>query len=119
MGVAGVSADQGVNDAVAYLAAIATVPPATMRPGDLVREDGELRHHLRVVLQVIADVEDTEIDEEITQMTRCGGAHVAVSDAVDAADGLRAAAHCAESHLSLPRAAARYRQLAEAMETER
>jgi hypothetical protein len=54
--------------------------PADLHLDDLVREDAELRRCLGWALDVVDDFADTEIDEEVSQVTLCGGLYIAPAD---------------------------------------
>ena len=63
-----------------YLDIIRSRPVATLPPTVLVRECAELRRLLGLVLEVLADFEDTALDDEVTQPTMWGGLHIAAPD---------------------------------------
>jgi hypothetical protein len=54
--------------------------PGELPPGDLAREDAELRRCLAWALEVVDDLADTEIDENVTQVRFCGALHIAPAD---------------------------------------
>ena len=72
--------DQRVICAREFLAGACRRRVAEMPPSVLMREDAELRRVLAQVLDVVADYEDTEVDENVTQILDSGDAHVAPAD---------------------------------------
>jgi hypothetical protein len=54
--------------------------PAELAPDVLAHEDAELRRCLAWALDVIDDFADTEMDEDITQVTLAGGLYIAPKD---------------------------------------
>jgi hypothetical protein len=71
--------DQRVAYAREFLAGARRRTVAELPPSVLAREDAELRRVLAQVLDVVADYEDAELDENVT-VTVTGGAHVAPAD---------------------------------------
>jgi hypothetical protein len=110
-----VSADVRVTAARDFLTAISSRSAATLPPSVLVREDAELRRHLRRVLDVAADFEVTAIDDEVTQVRVYGGIYFSPADTLTVLAALNEAALCAEQeHLPSSPAdeqAAAYREL--------
>ncbi|SRR5260221_6888729 len=72
--------DERVLYARQFLAGARRREVAEMPPSVLARETAELRRVLGQVLDVVADVEDTEIDESLTLILDSGDAHVAPAD---------------------------------------
>ena len=72
--------DQRVIYAREFLAGARRRKVADMPPSILMREDAELRRVLSQVLDVVADYENTEVDENVTQILDSGDAHVAPAD---------------------------------------
>jgi hypothetical protein len=64
-----VSAGRDVRAAREYLDAIRSHSVSTLPPSVLMREDAELRRLLRIVLDVVADFEETQLDDDVTQVT--------------------------------------------------
>jgi hypothetical protein len=72
--------DRRVTHARQFLADARMREPADLLPGDLVREDAELRRCLGWVIDVVDDFADTELDESVTQVTLWGGLYIAPAD---------------------------------------
>jgi hypothetical protein len=69
--------DGRVVHARQFLANARTREPDDLLPADLVREDAELRRCLAWVIDVVDDFADTELDENVTQVTYSGGLYIA------------------------------------------
>jgi hypothetical protein len=112
------SPDQRVAWAREYLDAITPYPVSARPRSVLEREDAELRRVLGQVLDVIADYEDAEIDEDLTQILDSGGAQVAPADVLTLHSALEdAIAWCEDNATRLARVPA-YRALARALGME-
>jgi hypothetical protein len=92
------STDNRVTSARDLLAGISPYDPADRVPSVLVRECGELRRALRQVLDVVADDEAAERDEEQTQVLSYGGLLIAAPDVDTVLAALSTATLCCEVH---------------------
>jgi hypothetical protein len=72
--------DHRVIHARDFLADARTREPEDLLLHDLVSEDAELRRCLAWVIDVVDDYADTELDEDVTQVTLWGGFYVAPAD---------------------------------------
>jgi hypothetical protein len=94
------SADRRIDAARTFLDQIRVHPPATRPRAVLVQENHELRQLLRQVLDVVADYEATEIDDEVTVGLSYGGLHLSPADCATVISALDEAAVCAEEEHS-------------------
>jgi hypothetical protein len=79
--------DRRVVHARQFLANARMREPADLLPRDLAREDAELRRCLGWVIDVVDDFADTELDENVTQVTFSGGLYIAPADVVGLCGG--------------------------------
>ena len=63
-----------------FLADARNRDPAALAPDVLVREDEELRRCLAWALDVVDDFADTELNENVTQVTLWGGLYITPAD---------------------------------------
>jgi hypothetical protein len=125
--------DQRVIAAREFLAGPRKRKVSELPPSVLAREDAELRRLLGKALDVIADYEDEELDENVTQVTTSGGAYIAPADVrtlpdvlADAVAHREPAAYCAaygdeglcDTHAAGLDSANAYRALARALGIE-
>jgi hypothetical protein len=70
-----------------FLAHARNRDPAALAPDVLVREDAELRRCLAWALDVVDDFADTELNENVTQVTLWGGLYITPADVASLCGG--------------------------------